>query len=203
MIRSLDFLLMVLLFCFNNMAIEMEEMYMLIKKNTIAFLAFLFLIFGLSACNLNSKKGLLATFNFHLTSKELLIGSYENPIIEFFTTENDLINYFNSSDEYSLGPTFFADIDAFKKEYGFDSNSLIYFSQVINVEDSVIARLEVQNNELNIIFNYDRIDSDIYLPAETEFHAFYILPNNKTYGFDMIHFKLGEYEKIYKFRRNL
>ena len=150
-----------------------------------------FSLFNLSSC---SKKPSLSTISFDV-SYDISTITAENykPSVRLFTNTADLIDYFSFS-PYSMVFNFYTDVDYFKTKFGFDNYFVVYFEQMLNVSTTVNAYIDKNDNEnFVIIFDYNVLESDTYIPADGCQQSFYLLNvQNFNEHVMTITFKIGE-----------
>lgn len=161
------------------------------KNKLIVASIFVFCLFNLFSC---SKKPSLSTISFDVSCDiSAITDEIYKPSVRLFTNTVDLINYFSFS-PYTMGDDFYSDVDYFETKFGFDNYFVIYFEQMLNVSTTVNAYIDKNENEnFVIIFEYNALESNTYLPADAFQQTFYLLNTQNINEHVMtITYKIGE-----------
>lgn len=161
------------------------------KNKLIVASIFVFGLFNLFSC---SKKASLSTISFDVSCDiSAITDEIYKPAVRLFTNTVDLINYFSFS-PYTMGDDFYTDVDSFETKFGFDNYFVVYFEQMLNVSTTVNAYIDKNENQnFVIIFEYNALESNIYLPADAFQQTFYLLNTQNINEHVMtITFKIGE-----------
>lgn len=161
------------------------------KNKLIVASMFVFGLFNLSSC---SKKASLSTISFDVSCDiSAITAEIYKPSARLFTNTEDLINYFSFS-PYTIGDDFYTDVECFEIKFGFDNYFVVYFEEMLNVSTTVNAYIDKNDNEnFVIIFEYNALESNTYLPADAYQQTFYLLNiENINEHVTTITFKIGE-----------